>query len=121
VTDIEAEIDAALEPRYSCGDLQIALLLHIFLELQRRVSEPWSWNIHEPDAKNLDYAGASFKLFNENDLDAPNFCWGGTKIWWYKYFDRDVECNREWSDEDWIVWHQQCLNAIRREHGNGGK
>jgi hypothetical protein len=48
------------------------------------------------------------------EKSAPNFWYKPTdlKIWWYKYIGREMESNREFSDDEWHAIEKACLLSL---------
>ena len=97
-------------PEYACACLDY---------LRKEMDRVW-WNVHQEERE--EYEAHSFGELewrpyywgdDEDEAVKPNLAFAGVEIRWYKHPGRGLSCNVDWDANEWAMWMERALSAIR--------
>lgn len=88
-----------------------ALVLYLLKEFGRIGHNVHHWS--QEDYKDLTMSGIEYKPY-DYDNNIYNLKFGEVMVSWYKHPGRGMSTNVDLSPEDWIVWFDKCLLALRQ-------
>ena len=116
-------VQALLKPdathQYETSDFVEALIIALKRELDLVY---WNWNQESlDDRKDWQFTdlpgGFEYRRYYWDDeeefCELPNMKFAGVSINWYKHIGRGMSTNVDFSNDQWVQWFGEALNAIR--------